>query len=145
MNVELNYVVLLAASLVGMAVGFIWYSPTLFGKPWMRLMGFTADSMKKAQKKMGLWYFVSFILTVITAYVLYHVIALSLNFFEYSNVQTGLMTGFWMWLGFVMPVQLTGLIFGKEHGGKAWQLFVINTGYQLTSLLLMGLTFGILG
>ena len=79
-----------------------------------------------------LWY------SPITAYVLSHVMTLSENFFHYSKPSTGLTTAFWMWLGFMMPVQLTNTIFGD----KKWKLFAINTGYQLVSLLLMGAIFG---
>ena len=50
-----------------------------------------------------------------------------------SKIQTGLTTAFWIWLGFIMPVQLADEIFG----GHKWGLLAINTGYQLTSILVM--------
>jgi hypothetical protein len=140
MNVEVNYLAVLLAGVVSMGVGFLWYSPILFAKPWMKLMGLTAEHMKQAQKEMGKMYFLSFVVTLVTAYVLLHVMTLSENYFHYSKVQTGLTTAFWVWLGFVAPVQLTDVLFG----GKKWKLFVINTGYQLASLLAMGVVMGLL-
>jgi len=89
---------------------------------------------------MGKWYGISFVLSLISAYVLSHIMILSENFFGYSQLSTGLTTAFWMWLGFVMPVQLTDQIFGS----KKWKLFIINTGYQLTALLLMAVIVAIL-
>lgn len=103
-------------------------------------MGYTKESMAKTQKAMGPWYALSFVVALVTAFMLAHVMALSENFYGYPPVMTGLTTAFFMWLGFVAPVQLTDVIFGN----KKWQLFVINTGYQLTVLLAMGLVIGLL-
>lgn len=135
MNVEVNYLGVLLAGVASMVVGFLWYSPMLLGKPWMKLMGYTEEGLKKAQKEMGKLYGLSFVISLITAYVLSHVMTLSENFFHYSRLSTGVITAFWMWLGFVMPVQMTGTIFGD----KKWKLFKINTGFQLVSLVLMGI------
>ena len=135
MNVEVNYLAILVAGVASMGVGFLWYGPMLFGKPWMKLMGYTAESMEKAKKEMGKTYAMSFVVTLVMAYVLSHVMTLSQNFFHYGRLETGLMTAFWMWLGFVMPVQATDVLFG----GKRKKLVAINTGYQLASLLVMGI------
>jgi len=140
MNIEVNYVAVLLSAIVSMAVGFLWYSPVMFAKPWMKLMGYTAESMKEAQKAMGKAYGISFVLSLVTAYVLYHVMILSENYFHYPKLMTGISSAFWMWLGFVAPVQFTDMLFGK----KKRDLFVINTGYQLAALLAMGITLGLM-
>jgi hypothetical protein len=139
MEIEVNNIAILLAAVVSMAIGFAWYSRALFGKQWMKLKGYTPDSLKKAQKEMGKWYTVSFVVALITAYVLAHIMVLSENFYHNSRVQTGFATAFWAWLGFVMPVQLTEEIFGE----KKWKLFLINTGYQLASLVAMGIVLGV--
>ncbi len=136
MEIQVNYFAVLLAAIVSMVVGFLWYSPFLLGKPWMKEMGYTPDSIKKAQKEMGKLYALSFIVALITAYVLSHVMTLSMNFFQTSELSTALNTAFWMWLGFVMPVQVTNTIFSDKN----WKLFGINTGHQLTSLVVMAIT-----
>lgn len=141
MNVEVNYLAVILAGVASMAVGFMWYGPMLFGKQWMKLKGYSSESLKKEQKEMGKWYAVSFVLALFTAYVLSHVMSLSINFFNYDNFTTGLTTAFWMWLGFVMPVQATATIFSES---KNWKLFGIDTGYQLSSLLVMGIVLAVL-
>lgn len=140
MNVEVNFLAVLLAAVASMAVGFLWYSPLLFAKPWMKLMGYTEKSLKEDQAKMGKMYAISFVAALVTAYVLYHVMSMSENFFHYPWLSTGLISAFWMWLGFVAPVQLTDVIFGK----KPRKLFYINTGYQLAALLAMGLVMGLM-
>ena len=138
--VEVNYLAVLLAGIAAMVVGFVWYGPMLFAKEWMKLMGHTAESMKGAKDEMAKTYSISFVLALVTAYVLAHVMFLSQNFFQNPMLTTGLMTAFWMWLGFVMPVQVTDVLFG----GKKWKLFAINTGYQLVTLLVMGVIIGLL-
>jgi hypothetical protein len=106
----------------------------------MKIMGYTSKNMKKMQEEMGMTYGVSFILSLITAYVLTQVMAISMNFFHYSAIETALSSAFWMWIGFVAPVQATDALFGKKN----WSLFVINSGYQLAGLLAMGIVLAIL-
>ncbi len=136
MNVEVNYLAVLLSGVAAMVVGFLWYGPMLFAKPWMKLMGHTEKTMEKAG--MGKMYGISFVLTLVMAYVLSHVMTFSESYFHYPRLMTGLTSAFWMWIGFVMPVQATDVLFG----GKNWKLFAINTGYQFVSLLAMGVVLG---
>ena len=140
MNVEVNYVAVLVAGVAAMVVGFVWYGPMLFGKQWMKLMGYTKEGMEAAKKEMGKTYSISFVLSLVSAYVLSHVMTMSMGAYNYSAVMTGLTSAFWMWLGFVMPVQATDVLFG----GKKFKLLAINTGYQLASLLVMGVVLGLM-
>ena len=121
-----------------MIIGFAWYSPMVLGKPWMKEKGYTAESLKKEQKKMGPFYGVSFVLSLVMAYVLTHVMVFGQAYMHTTLFSSGLSSAFWMWLGFVMPVQVTSQIFGEKN----WKLLGIDTGYQLVSLVAMGLVIG---
>lgn len=124
-----------------MVLGFLWYSPMLFGKQWMKLKGYKSmEECKEEQKKMGPWYGLTFVMSLLTAYVLFHVMSMSMNFFHETPLNTGLVSAFWMWLGFVMPTQTTATIFGE----KKWKLFAIDTSYQLVALLVMGVVLGLI-
>lgn len=140
MGLEVNYLAVLSAAVVSMAIGFIYYSKAVLGGPWMKEKGLTEESLKEAQKEMSMLYTPSFVLALITAFVLTHVIAYSENFYGFWRLQTGLTSALWMWVGFIMPVQATEQIFGE----KKWKLFAINTGYQLVSLLAMGVVLTLL-
>lgn len=140
MEIVVNYVAVLLAGVASMVVGFLWYSPSLFGKQWMALMGHTEKSLEAAKKEMNKTYTISFVASLLMAYVLSHVMTMSMNFFHYDPLPTGLISGFWMWLGFVAPVQLTDVLFGS----KSPKLYAINTGYQLASLLAMGAVLGMM-
>lgn len=129
---NINLLGVVVSAIAAMATGFVWYGP-LFGKPWMKLMGMKSTDMKmdaKAKKA----YAMNFVGTILMAYVLATFVGATGS----KTIASGLMIGFWSWLGFVMPVQMTEVLFG----GKSWELYYINTGYQLASLLLMGAILG---
>lgn len=134
MNIDINYVAVIVAAIASMLVGFVWYSPLLFGNQWMKLRDFTKESMKDAEKSMTSSYMISFTVSLITAYMLAHVMGLSQNFFNYSDMATAFTTAFSMWVAFVMPTQVSSTIFSDK---KSWPLFGIDTAYQLVSLVVM--------
>ena len=54
----------LVAAVATMVVGFLWYSPLLFARPWMVAMGYDPDDkarMEAMQKSAGKSYAISFI------------------------------------------------------------------------------------
>jgi hypothetical protein len=140
MDIAVNYIAILVAGVVSMALGFFWYSPMILGKPWMKLMGYTEKSITQAQKEMGKMYILSFLAVLVSGYVLSHVMALSENFYGEGPVTAGMSTAFFMWFGFIAPIQLTDVIFGN----KPWMLYAINTSYQLLSMLAMGVIIAIM-
>ena len=130
---NLNLLAVLVAALSTMVVGFLWYSPILFAKPWMREMGYDPNDKAKVQemqKSAGPAYFASLLASVVTAFIL------ALFFYEMhvQSIHIGLLIAFHVWLGFVATVQLTGVLFMKQ----SMKLFAINTGYQLACYLAMG-------
>lgn len=138
--IEVNYLALIAAVIVSMVIGFVYYMNPVIAKPWMKLMGYSKDDVRPSGSEMGKLYGTSAVLALVTSFVLYHVITMSIAYFNYSPVMTGITSAFWMWLGFMMPVQATDVLFSK----KPFKLFAINTGYQLASLLGMGIVIGLL-
>ena len=123
----------LVAAVATMVVGFLWYSPLLFARPWMRLMGYDPDDKAKVQemqKSAGPSYGISFVASLVTAFVLAKIIDIT----TVNSVLYGMKVGFAVWLGFVATVQLTEVLFAK----KPAKLYFINTGYQLVCYLAMG-------
>ncbi len=130
---NLNLLAVLVAGISTMVVGFLWYSPILFAKPWMREMGYDLEDkakMEATRKSAGPAYMGSFIASLVSAFIL----ALFLHWLHVQDLQLGLLVAFHVWLGFVATVQLTGVLFMKQ----SMKLFAINTGYQLACYLAMG-------
>jgi len=123
----------LVAAVATMLVGFLWYSPLLFARPWMLLMGYDPDDKAKLaemRKGAGKLYGLSFVASIVAAVVLSKIIDIT----SINTVLYGMKVGFAVWLGFVVTVQLTGALFGKQP----IKLFLINTGFQLVCYLAMG-------
>lgn len=60
----MNILVLLAAALIPLVIGFIWYHPKVFGTAWMKATGMTPESGKGMNMALvfGLTYVFSFFL-----------------------------------------------------------------------------------
>lgn len=123
----------LVAAIATMVIGFLWYSPLLFARPWMVAMGYDPNDkarMDEMRKSAGKSYAIAFVASLVSAFVLAKIIDLT----TVNRVLYGMKVGFAMWLGFVTTVQLTAKLFEN----KPIKLYLINTGYQLVCYLAMG-------
>ena len=135
MEVPINYLAVIVAAIVSMAIGFFWYG-NLFGKAWMRLAGITQDDMKSMKAKMSplAASIGGFLTALLMSYVLAHALVFGNAYLGMFGAGAGMMGAFWYWLGFVVPV--TAGVYLWE--GKSWKLWAINAGYYFVSLLVMG-------
>jgi len=132
-----NLWAVLVSALATMVVGFIWYSPMLFAKPWMVLMGYDPDDKAKLaemQKSAGPSYMMSLVASALSALVLGKIIAVSGTVGAVDGLKIGLV----VWLGFVTTVQLTNALFSRQPN----KLYMINTGYQAVCYVAMGAIMG---
>ena len=132
-----NLWAVLVSALDTMVVGFVWYSPLLFARPWMVLMGYDPDDKAKIaemQKSAGPSYMLSLLASLASAAVLGKIIAVA----TINTPLYGMKVGLAVWLGFVTTVQLTNSLFSRQPT----KLYAINTGYQLVCYLAMGAIMG---
>ncbi len=130
-QVSVNLMAVLLCGVASMVIGFVWYSKALFGSTWMKLSGISEAQMKKANSNMVMLYGTMFIASLVMAYVLAH-------FAKYAGAMSltdGVVAGFWAWLGFVATTMLTNVL----YEGKPVKLYLINSGYQLVTLVVMGI------
>lgn len=117
-----------------MVLGSIWFGP-LFGKPWMKLMKFTKESMTgMTGSDMARLYGLQFIGSIVMNYGLVHSIVFASSYLHISGINAGLQGGFWTWLTFFVPATLAGVLWE----GKGVKLWVINQSYYSTLLLMSG-------
>ncbi len=130
---SVNLLAVIVSAVLSMVVGSLWYGP-IFGKKWMKLISMTKEEMEKGKKDMPKTYGMMFVGSLVTSYVL----AMTVGMAATKDVATGVIIAFWIWLGFIVPVKLSEVLFEK----KAWDLFYIENGYYLVFLLIAG---GVIG
>ncbi len=140
MEAEINYLAVLLAGVGSMVVGSIWYAKGVFGDTWAKLA--KVDMSKQVNssemvKLMGL----TFLASLVTAYVLAHVSYLSNQFFRNDFLQDALTTGFWVWLGFTAMRFWTHDMFE----GRRKKLTLLNAGNEFATVMVMALVIGLIG
>ena len=130
-SIDVNLVSVLVAAVISVVFGGLWYSSILFGNIWIKQMGFTKKEMKKASEKSRKKYFVTFIGSVITAYILAYLI----YFMGVGRIFEGAMLGLLIWVGFIVPLSVGAVLWE----GKSMKLFFINIFYWAINLILMGI------
>ena len=130
--VNVNYLAVLVAAVASFVLGWIWHSPFLFGKMWMKLSSMDKKKVDEHKKsgKMGPSLFFQFVATVLMAYVLRYFI----GYAQASTAIDGAIVGIWLWLGFVATTMI-GMVLWE---GKPFKLFLINSGHVLAGLIVMG-------
>ena len=133
-----NWIAVIGATIATMVIGAIWYSPDVFGKKWMKLAmrnmpkdkKSVAAAKEKMQQGMMKGYALTFLTTLLTAYVL----ALFVGMTQAITFGEGVMIGFWIWLGFVATNIFGGYIWEKDP----IDLFLLKAGYNLVIFAVMG-------
>ncbi|MBI4429930.1 MAG: DUF1761 domain-containing protein [Ignavibacteriales bacterium] len=121
----MNYLAMLVAAVVNMAIGFLWYGP-LFGKKWAALHGYTEEQLKSMNP--APLYAQSFVAVLVSYYILAWFISPTTTFMD------GIEVACLVWLGFVTTTQFTASLFST----KPRMLYFPDTGYQLATFLAAG-------
>ena len=127
MEVHVNFLAVLLAAVANYIFATIWYA-VIFSNIWKKLTGIT--EMKPAALNIIL----VFIGSLVLSYVLYHSIVFGDAYLKMSGVKAGIMGGFFNWLGFIAPITLSTKLYEK----KPWGLWILDNGFWLISLILMG-------
>ena len=127
---NVNYLAVLVSGIVAMGIGWLWYSPVLFGKAWISEIKVTEEEMKKRNPAKSMFF--AFLLTLVMAF------NLAIFLPGQPNFNWGLIAGGLAGIGWV------AVSFGINYlfEGRSVKLFLINGGYMAVIFIIMG---GILG
>ena len=121
--------------LSAMVVGFLWYSPWLFGTAWSKSMGMSEKEMAKGRATVVP---ILLIVSLLTAYVLSLFTVYFQHYTSDGAVMSGLDTAL---LGFV-GLAGTALLAHGLWEPKGRTALYINLGNRLVTLVVMGLIIG---
>ena len=122
-----NYLAIVVAAVVALVIGFIWYSPRVFGSRWMAYLGTTQAQLGNPGPS-GMA--VGVVASLLNAWV---IAVLSLNLGG-KSLTDGILLGALAWLGFMATITAAQISFEK----KSWGLWVLNNAHNLLVQVLMG-------
>jgi hypothetical protein len=131
---DVNWLAIIVAAVAAFAIGALWYSPVLFARQWMAAHGHTPEKMAAMQSSMGKTYAFSFVTYVIMAMV----IALLMGLTGANSMMQGIVLAVLAWLGFGFTIGLNTNLYSD----KPTAAFMIDAGYQLVHVIVMGAIIG---
>ncbi len=133
-QIDVNWLAIIVAAIAAFALGALWYSRTLFGRQWMAAHGYTPEKLAAMQSNMGKTYAFSFITYVIMAMVL----ALLMGLTGANTMVQGIVLAVLTWLGFGFTIGLNANLYSQKPPAA----FMIDAGYQLVHVIVMGAILG---
>ncbi len=129
---NVNWLSLILATLVPMVMGFVYYHKALFGKAWMASIGMTEEKAKEAN--MAVVFGVSIVMSFLIAFFMLNFCNGAGQEGEFDTFKHGAAHGVIISLFFVIPIFITNGLFEQ----KSWTNMLINAGYWLITLAIMG-------
>lgn len=152
----MNLPIILAAALIPLVMGFIWYNPNVLGKAWMAAAGLDEEKVKGANMPLifGLSYVFAIMIGVVLNGITIHQAGVDSLFAHlqgaedqaylanfkatYGHVHRsfghGAVHGAFAGVFFAMPILTTNALFER----KGFKYIAINAGYWIVSAVLMG-------
>ncbi len=125
-----NYAAVVVSAVLYWLLGALWYG-VLFGKQWMALENLKMEQLQQSPT-------VPYIISMLANLVLATVLAKICVWKRADTAVKGAALGVLLWVGFIATTSFTTYLFE----GRSKQLFLINYGYSLVGLLLMGAILG---
>lgn len=126
---QIEIVPVVASTVISFLLGWLYYSPAVAGKTWMKLQKIDpkkAKGMKKGMGKMMVGVLISLFVAASTISILVNVIGV-------TTVLGGAALGFGLWLGLIASTMAMNYMHKKGAG-----LFSIETTYVALSFVIMG-------
>ena len=131
---ELNIIAIVIATVVGMAIGFAWFSPILFGNTWLSLVGLSEEDAGEGVMPAILG-------SLIATIVLVVILSIFVDLAQADSLLTGALIGFLSWLGFVAMTSGVNFLFSR----RPLKLWLIEAGDHLVAMIVAGAILGVMG
>ena len=134
---SLNWLAVIVGAVVYFAIGAVWFTPQVFGKPWMAAIGWDESRPRPEMNPISyvgpaLFYLVSAIATGLLAKAT-----------GTDTLTEGIVLGLVVGIGYALVVTATDAVFDPNKP-KPWNWFAISGAYHVVSLAIVGAIFGLL-
>jgi hypothetical protein len=122
---------LIVLALANFVLSWVWYSPVLFAKPWMKGLGVDPNrTMSEQDKKNMPWLFLN---GIIASFIIVYTMMVIVHSLKAADFVSGLVAGAVIWAGFALTHSLNTLWEGRKP-----VVLVINNGLFLLTYALYG-------
>lgn len=119
------------ATFTGFVFGFLWYSPVLFMKAWMRGEGITKETAPKRSPKelfvINIYSLIAHGAITLTLAIIYEVLAV-------TSLKVALALGLLITFGFIVTTRFIDMVYtvhGRHYDARAQIKFLVSSGYYL--------------
>jgi Protein of unknown function (DUF1761) len=136
---SINWLAVVACVIVSMIVGSLYFNPKTFFPMWWKAIGKTdKDGPGMTGNMMGMVWGLTILASLVQAIFMALMVQATGSMMQGgATLGSGAFTGFFLWLGFVVPSSLTNKLFAGQL--KAW---VIEMGNHLITFVLFGAILG---
>lgn len=129
----MNYLAVIVSAIASFLIGWVWFM-IVFKEPYIRGLNKTAEELAKGPSAVP-----SLLLQFAGSLVMAFVLAWFIARLNVTTVAGGIRVGAMAWLGFIAAV------LGPYYAFQAYpfSFFLINAGYPLASLVVMGAILGV--
>ena len=131
-QIPINWLAVIVAAIIRLAVGAVWYSPVGFGPMWQRTVGMTQDQVMAAMPRAIA---VDAVGSLLMAFILEHAVVYA----QATSLLQGAAVGALNWLGFVAVVLVATNVYEQRPLRSAY----VSAGFNLVALVLMGALFAV--
>jgi len=136
-NVDINWVAVLAGTIASMFSGMVWYNPNVFGKKWMKAVGLTQKQAESGQM-MGMM--VAIIRSFLLSFALFHIIYVTAAFYsEQSFLDNAVGVGLWVGLAIVAATMFMHDTF-EQRPKMATK---VHVAYEIVNVFLVAVVIGL--
>lgn len=125
-EIPVNYLAIVVAAVVKVVIAGGWFAIPVNNKAWMVATGSTAADIKKRTP-------VALVVDLLSSFVLAWILAHAIGFAGAKDIGSGLMVGFFNWLGFILAAQIPQLTWDKRDP----KFFVSAMIFMLLAFLAM--------
>ena len=130
----INWLAVIVAAASTLVVGFVWYSPKVFGAIWMREIGISSDGPKPDSSVMTKMFIGSFVFGLIAAWFLAWSGTAVHGGAEFATFKHGAFHSFQLGLFVGLPILATNAMYEM----RGWKYIVIVTGFWVVCFAIMG-------
>ncbi|MCE5168387.1 DUF1761 domain-containing protein [Paenibacillus profundus] len=128
---QINIWAVLLATAATMVLGFLWYSPLLFGNAWAKRLNVNMEDLSGGAA--------TYVLTALTALGGAFILAWLVSLAGEPTIASGMTIGLLVGISISLKIGMNYLFEGRKLG-----LYLITVGYHLISYLIAGLIIGVM-